>query len=246
MLTRTRVRVRVQGRSKGSSGGGCGQLSARSVSFLGCRSFTVSLPSLHSRPASQRRAGRLGSSWPVSLGSRCWSWDRAVRGARGSRGCRVIRSSLPCGCFQDGDRLVGEEGGGEVRSPRVLMKRPPRSAGTSPALRVCVCAGGMFWKEAQRAGEGGGYDGSAETTFTVLQGRRAVRPCITYRASESLSFGSQVSKQHLPHQSNDAAVHPPRRTPSLLPNLCISPAFSGAAGVELHWRALRRDLPLLG
>lgn len=153
MLTRTRVRVRVQGRSKGSSGGGCGQLSACSVSFLGCRSFTVSLPSLHSRPASQRRAGRLGSSWPVSLGSRCWSWDRAVRGARGSRGCRVIRSSLPCGCFQDGDRLVGEEGGGEVRSPRVLMKRPPRSAGTSPALRVCVCGRDVL--EGSTKGRGG-------------------------------------------------------------------------------------------
>lgn len=33
------------------------------VSFLGLRSFAVSLPSLHSRSASQRRARRLGSSW---------------------------------------------------------------------------------------------------------------------------------------------------------------------------------------
>ena len=83
-------------------------------------------------------------------------------------------------------------------------------------------------------------------TFTVLQGRWVVRPCITYRVSESLSFGSQVSKQHLPHQSNYTAVHPPQPTHSLLPNLCVSPAFRGAAGVQPHWRALRRGLPLLG
>lgn len=39
------------------------------VYFLGLRSFAVSLPSFHSRPASQR-AGRLGSSWKqvVELG----------------------------------------------------------------------------------------------------------------------------------------------------------------------------------
>lgn len=55
------------------------------------------------------------------------------------------------GCFQDGHRLVGEEGGGEVRSPRVLMKRPPRSAGTSPALRVCVQGG---YSGRKRKGQG--------------------------------------------------------------------------------------------
>lgn len=40
------------------------------VSFLGLRSFAVSLPSVHGRPASQRRAGRLGSPWQqvVELG----------------------------------------------------------------------------------------------------------------------------------------------------------------------------------
>lgn len=59
-------------------------------------------------------------------------------------------------------------------------------------------------------------------------------------------FRSQGLKQHLPQQSNDAAVHPPRRTPSLLPNPYVSPAFRGAPGADLHWRALRGDLPLLG
>lgn len=181
----------------------------------------------------------------MSPGSKCWSWDRTVRCARGSRGCRVIRSSLPSWLFSGWPSLSwrGRGRGSEVPKGPDEEAAKERWHVPSPA---CVCAGGIFWKEAQRAGEGGGYDVSAEMTFTVLQGRWVVRPCITYRVSESLSFGSQVSKQHLPHQSNYTAVHPPQPTHSLLPNLCVSPAFRGAAGVQPHWRALRRGLPLLG
>ena len=105
--------------------------------FLRSQELHSLTPLTSQRTASQRRAGRRGSSGPclpaagVRAGIRRFAVREVHVGAASS--CQFY----PRG-FQDGHRYVGEEGGGEVRSPRVLMKRPPRALARP---WPCVCVG---------------------------------------------------------------------------------------------------------
>lgn len=108
--------------------------------FLRSQELHSLTPLTSQRTRFSEESRKAGVFRAVPPGSRCGSWDKAVRGARGSRGRRVILPILPSR-FSGWPSLRWRGRGRGSEVPKGPDEEAAKSAGTSLALRVCGVGG---------------------------------------------------------------------------------------------------------